>query len=302
MSRFNEPELTPSQLADALEAARADDAAALAAVEAAKSEYEAALLTATPDQLKTLDEARSATQRLADVSRAKIADLDRRHKAATDPALIAAQRKRRAEAVKQTAAARALMTELYPKAAAEIRTVIRAVASAQAAVLASRADITDEDNLPDVEATRSSPREWSSVLSEDRVSLWAGASDSKPLDPDQQARVVPHAEAGSIEERRAMRMAGANYVPRGSLAVEHGWLDCVCKTFVRREVLPDFAGWRVDDLHSTLRLPALWAGSEDFWEPTRGSPHDIIAKLDAPLRPQPEAPKREPVFEYSLAH
>lgn len=80
VSRFSNPELTPSDRADALAAARDDDVAALAAVDAAAAAYNAALLHATREQLRKLADAKTSAQIGADQSQAKLSDLDRRHR------------------------------------------------------------------------------------------------------------------------------------------------------------------------------------------------------------------------------
>jgi hypothetical protein len=306
MSRFTNPVLTPKELADALAAAREDDVAALASVETAKVEYEAALLSATPDQLKAFDEARSAAQRLADVSRARIADLSRRHAAATDPALIAAQKKRRAAAIKKADAAKEFMVAEYPKAAETLRTVLRNLAEAELAIREANRDATGDPLLQGSEAFRSIPVQWKEILSDTPVLLWAGAGNPNiPLPEHLQAQVQPGPQKGSPEYARNVRLhgeVGANSLAaRGTLQTsQFHSIDVVRGTFRRKEVLPDVPGWNALELAGALTIPAIFAGDAPYFEKVEGiyDPASVIEELDKPRRTRPAQPERVPVVEF----
>lgn len=288
-----------ADITSALEQARADLVGAETSVEMADAAYESGLLDLDKVALRTLLDARADAKIEVDRCRAVIAKLEGQLEKTSASEAEEARRVAYEQAKAASEAARKKLHRDYPKACESIRDILRALAEADIAVAAANADLPEgASRLAGPESDRSTPAQWKNTLSEELVELWAGiGGQSTPVAEELQRSVQPDARP-----RRGVAHNGDEAMLCGRVQVEDGGvLEVVRRRFIRRRVLPDMGGYNAAALASELKLPALHAGAEPFWEPSPFTPSSVLSDLDAPLRPRPDQPKREPVYEYSLA-
>lgn len=287
-----------ADIAAALERARSDLITAEAAVDAAARGYDDGLLDLDKVALRKLLDAATEAKIEVDQIKAKIAKLEGQLEKAQ---ASEAEDQRRAAYEKAKSASEAarkkLMTE-YPKAAQLIRSLLGEIAAADADVLAANEMLPDgATRLEGPESDRSTHNLWKEVVAEELVELWAGVGgQSTPIPDELQRQVAPDARP-----RRGVADNGDEALC-GHVRMEGGGtLNVVRRKFIRRRVLPDVGGHLAPPIHSAIALPPLYAGAAPFWEPGPFSPARVLVELDKPMRPRPEQPAREPVYEYVLA-
>ncbi len=282
----------------ALEKARADQVAADAVVAATDEAYQDGLLTETPAALRKLVDAKSEATVSADIARAKVDRLEADLEAALTSEADEANRAAYEKAKSLAEAAKKKLHAEYPRLALGIREIIRAAAEADVAVAAANENRPDgEPMLLGPESDRSTPTLWREVLSEDRVEMWAPVNQSAPISEDLQRKVRPYEQRRRLGSR--YEEADNDAPTQGTVQTEHGSLEVVRRTFLRRKILPDQTGWRAASLASELTLPALLAGDEAVWSPSQGGASTVLASAVKPLRQRPVQAAREPIFEYS---
>ncbi|MGE3364028.1 MAG: hypothetical protein AB7I34_11320 [Rhizobiaceae bacterium] len=290
MTKIKKAVASSAEITAALDAARTTATEADAAVATAKKNYEAALLTEAPAALRALLDEQVDQKIVADQARARAAKLEADLEKALAAEAEDGRAKRYAEAKALADTAREKLWQQYPRAAGEIRDILRAIAEADIAVAAVNNDLpAGAERLEKPEAGRSSPNEWKEELERDRIVLWAGEGNpSSPLQEALQGKV-----ALSEHRRRGGPVEGYLKYDDG------GGLKCVRGLFERVKFLPDRSGWTADSLANAISLPGLEAGDSDFWEPTSGGATFVLRELEKPVRKRPEPKPREPEYSYS---
>lgn len=291
MAKSKKTLASSTEITAALEAARTATDEADAAVATAEKAYRAALLTETPAALRALVDEQVDQKIVADQARARAAKLEADLESALAAEAEDGRAKRYAEAKALADAAHEKLWSEYPKAAASIRDLLRAIAEADIAVAAANEDLpAGAERLDKPEEARGTRYEFREEIGEDRVLLWAGeGAPGTPLNEELQGQVVANTTS---------RRGGP---PEGTLRRDNGsYLKCVRGLFIRRKFLPDRSGWHIGSLASAISLPAAEAGDSDFWEPTEGGAGYVLRKLDKPLLKRPPYKAREPEYEYSL--
>lgn len=286
----------------ALEKASADLVSAEAAVEKAAADYDNNLLSETPAALRKLRDAKAEAEITVEQCIAVIAKLERELEKATESEAETARRVAYDRAKSLSESARKKLHNDYPRLALAIRETIGAIAEADVAVAAANEARPDgEPMLFGPESDRSTANLWREILAEDRVEMWAPiGGQSSPIVEELQRKVQPYAKRGRVGGRYADGYTETQSA-QGVVETEHGLLEVVRRTFIRRKILPDQPGFYAANLASELALPALMAGDEAVWQPSLGGAPTVLAIAEKPLRQRPERAAREPVFEYSPA-
>lgn len=289
-----------SDLAVALEKARADLTAAESAVETAKTAYDAALLSETPAALRKLHDGITDASIEADRATAVIAKLERQHADALE-AEAADQRQRRYDDAKAASeAAEKRLRREYPKLAMGVRDLLADIAAASLAVQAANADKPEgAPVLFDPEYSRSQHRQYREVVTEDTIELWSTIDSATPIRDELQRNVRAHEKGrrGMMTDRSDTAESPLLY---GSVQTEHGMLEVVRKRFRRTKFLPDCGGYSVGPLACEIVLPPLDASATPFWSPAHDQ-RDAASQAAAELKPAPKRAERSPEYEYSLA-
>ena len=289
---------TAADIAAALDKARAEFAAAEAAVQAAGKAYDDGLLELDKGALRKLLDAAAEAKIDVDQIKAKLAKLETQLEKARASESEDARRERYNRAKELSDAARKKLHRDYPKACDGLREVLKALAHAEAAVAESNGDLPEgASRLEGPEADRSTTALWREVVSEDVVDLWTGVgSQSTPIDAELQHQVSPEARL-----RRGVADNGEEALCGRVRTENGGTLEVVKRKFIRRRVLPDVGGHMAVSLASEIHLPPLHAGASPYWQPAALTPAQALAELEKPLRTRPEQQKREPLYEYALA-
>lgn len=288
-----------SDLAVALEKAKAELEAAEAAVVAADEKYQGSLLSEDAAALRRLADAKADAVITVDICRAKIAKLEKQHAEALE-AEAADQRQRRYDDAKAASeAAEKRLRKEYPRAALQIRELLAEVAAASLAVREANEDRpTGAPALAGPEHSRSQVNLYQEVLSEDIADLWTEIDGATPIREDLQRHVRAH-----DKHRRGMMRDRSdsleNPLQYGTVQTEHGTLEVVLKRFRRTKFLPDASGRHIGSLASEIVLPPLDADATPYWTPAYDA-HDAARQAVAELKPAPKRAERVPELSYDL--
>jgi hypothetical protein len=278
-----------ADLAAAITKAQTELEAAEAAVVVAEEQYEANLLTADKATLRGFLDAKTEASIDVDQARARILRLERDHEAALETEAAESRRRRYDEAKAASEAARKKLADEYPKLAQGLRTLLKVVSEADAAVDAVNEDPPDGAvRLEKAEDFRSARTLYREEVGRSVVDVWVACGDRTiPIPDDMQRRVRSEAKP---------RRDGILY---GSVQTESGgFLEVEQRRFTRVEFLPHEDGRRVGSLASTLELPALFAGASPFWEADNYAPYQVIQRLEKPMVPPPVRAERKPEVEW----
>lgn len=278
-----------TDISTAIEQAKADLSTAESAVVSAENAYDDALLTETPVALRKLSDAKQDAAIEVDRCRAVIAKLEGQLERATASEAEISRLASYEKAKDLSEAARKRLIKDYPKAAENIRSILRELAEAELAVRAAN------DNLPEgapvlqgPEVTRGAPTLYREELGEEVVELWCGVGDrSTPIPDNLQSRVHPEA-----------RIRRGETELRGSLPTSSSSMEVVKRRLIRRKFRSQQSGRYVAPLASDVALPPLLAGASDFWKPESGGAHGVLQQLNKPLL-EPAASAERPIeIEY----
>ncbi len=288
-----------TELAAALDKARADLVAAETAVTAAEAEYDAALLVETSAALRKLHDGITDAAIDRDRASAVIGKLERQYEAAVVAEAADARQQQYDRAKAASEAAEKRLRAEYPKAALAIRGLLAELAAAALAVREANADLPESAApLSDPERSRSEPNLYHEVLSEDIAELWTTIDGTTPIADELQRAVRAHEKhrRGMMTDRSDSQERPLAY---GSVQTEHGHLEVVRKRFRRTKFLPDVSGRHVAALASEIVLPPLEAGASPYWSPADDS-HCAARQAAEQLKPKPPRSEREPQFAYHL--
>ncbi|TAA55287.1 hypothetical protein [Shinella sp. JR1-6] len=289
-----------SDIAVALEKARADLTAAESAVETARTAYDAALLSETPAALRKLHDGITDASIEADRATAVIAKLEKQHAEALESEAADQRQRRYDDAKAASESAEKRLRREYPKAALQIRDLLAEVAAASLAVREANEDRpTGAPALAGPEHSRSQANLYQEVLSEDIADLWTEIDGATPIREDLQRHVRAH-EKGRRGMMRDRSDTDENPMTYGVVQSEHGTLEVVLKRFRRTKFLPDAGGRHIGSLASEIVLPPLDADATPYWTPAYDA-HDAARQAIAELKPAPKRPERVAEFSYSLA-
>lgn len=269
------------ELEDALADARAEAAAAASEAAKAEARYREGLLSLDEKALAQTLEAQTAAKIRHDRATALVERLEEQHAAAVTREAEAARVERYSAAQAASEAAMAKLRNVYPKAAAEIVSVLLTLADARDAVDAANADLpagAERLRRPE-EAVRSLPGMHEEVLSERRVMKWVFSANGNPLDDQAALRVREH------PERKG----------HGVLALmEGGGKSVERREFIERVIVPQELPRWVTDLAASVVLPELVAGMPPFWSGcASGEPHAVRGRARK-LAEQAEAARQAP--------
>lgn len=277
---------TSIEIGARLAKAREDAVSAVAGVDTAQTAYAAGLLTGTPTALRKLAEARADAAIRADQASAVVSKLEADLDLATEAEAEASRREQYAAACALAEAARKQLFDTYPRAAEQIRAVLRTIGEADIAVAAANENLPQGANpIADSNCARSLPNLPEEMISEEIVELWALDSFSSPLPEHRQKKV----QAYSADPK-------TGFLPYVG-STSGGKDPCTLRTFRRTERLPAVVGRHVRPLADEVQLPGLAFGEGAYWKPS-SSPGEVLRQLSEPRRPAAVEGPREPVIEY----
>jgi hypothetical protein len=272
---------TVTDLTAKLEQARQTAVVAAAAVEAAEAAYQAGLLTEAPTALRRLAEGKTDAGIRVDQAAAIIVSLEAKLAAAIGSETEARRREQYDSASALAETARKQLFADYPAAAEKIRAVLRAIAAADIAVEAANQDLPEgAAPIAKPENSRALPNFPQEMISEERVELWSGAGDTRPIPPEFQ-------HTAQTNGRDTTAQTGS------------GRIEVVKRTFDRTEYLPALFGRHSPALASAIELPGLSFGEGPYWTPA-SDPAAVLAQLDKPRRPPAVDGPRVPTVEHRL--
>lgn len=257
---------TSAEIETALETAWQAVAEAKAAHDQADADYTRGLLDLDEAGLQRVLDVRSAATIRRDRAAALVEALEDRFSEVQGDE--AEQRRVAAYAAARTkgATAEKLIAERYPEIGRQLRSLLREIAEAEAAIGAVNADLPKNAAplaSPEI-AVRARPVLPRKIVSETEVDLWCYKSEGWPIPAEFQSRIKAGAD-------------GNGY------GTHNGTTGYVRRRFLRREFLPQQQGDDPTRLASDVELPAMHERGPPLWRGPTGwgiTPQDVLRRLD----------------------
>ena len=290
-----------TDVASAIEKAKAELQAAEGAVIAADEKYQGSLLSEDAAALRRLADAKADAAITVDICAARIAKLESQHAEALE-AEAADRRQVAYDQAKALADAARKKLATYEKAAMQIRDVLRTIAEADIAVDAANADLPDgAARIEKPEDCRSTPNLYKKVLKEETVDLWS-AIGQQSVPVEHQHRVRVERVGKRIRSRYDDDGFDEGGYEKGYYATDGGGsIEVVKRRFIKRTFLPDDTGHFAAPLSQKVELPSAIVGGPTFFEAGNFTATRLLSELEKPLPPRQLRAERKPEIEFSLA-